>query len=150
MLKPTFHDRHATVAWADIKDYEFQLIDRGIKAGSDGIISVRTHQQDDGRGSSRCCHFAVRLDMAPEGMQEMLGMDYIPVYKGEQQRIRTEEELPACRINYALGQATKNPPKRCALGKRNSRPARYLVSIPPSYSFREVKSMQQATSSSKA
>ena len=42
----------ATLARADIKDYEFQLVDQTVKKG-DAVI------------------FATRLDMAPDGMQEM-------------------------------------------------------------------------------
>jgi hypothetical protein len=42
----------ATLARADIKDYEFQLVDKTVKKG-DAVI------------------FATRLDMSPDGMQEM-------------------------------------------------------------------------------
>jgi hypothetical protein len=79
----------ATLARADIKDYEFQLVDQTVKKG-DAIISVRLNHKPDGKPvpdaviSVRLVHkpdgkpvpdaviFATRLDMAPDGMQEMV------------------------------------------------------------------------------
>ena len=60
----------ATVARADIKDYEFQLIDSTVKKG-DAIISVRLVHKPDGKPVPDAVIFASRLDMAPDGMQEM-------------------------------------------------------------------------------
>jgi hypothetical protein len=59
-----------TVARADIKDYEFQLVDQSIKKG-DAIISVRLVHKPDGKPVPDAVIFATRLDMAPDGMQEM-------------------------------------------------------------------------------
>ena len=61
----------ATVARADIKDYEFQLVDQAIKAGPDKIITVRLINKASGKPVPDAVIFASRLDMAPEGMQEM-------------------------------------------------------------------------------
>jgi len=61
----------ATLARADIKDYEFQLADRTIKAGSDRIITVRLINKTTGKPVPDAVIFATRLDMAPDGMQEM-------------------------------------------------------------------------------
>ncbi len=61
----------ATLARADIKDYEFQLVDRTIKAGSDRIITVRLINKTTGKPVPDAVIFATRLDMAPDGMQEM-------------------------------------------------------------------------------
>ena len=61
----------ATLARADIKDYEFQLADRTIKAGSDRIITVRLINKATGKPVPDAVIFATRLDMAPDGMQEM-------------------------------------------------------------------------------
>jgi hypothetical protein len=61
----------ATPARADIKDYEFQLADRTIKAGSDRIITVRLINKTSGKPVPDAVIFATRLDMAPDGMQEM-------------------------------------------------------------------------------
>ena len=60
----------ATLAHADIKDYEFQLIDQTVKKG-DAIISVRLVHKPDGKPVPDAVIFATRLDMAPDGMQEM-------------------------------------------------------------------------------
>src|ERR1700736_628893 len=59
-----------TVARADIKDYEFQLVDQSVKKG-DAIISVRLVHKPDGKPVPDAVIFATRLDMAPDGMQEM-------------------------------------------------------------------------------
>ena len=60
----------ATLARADIKDYEFQLVDKTIKKG-DAVISVRLVHKPDGKAVPNAVIFATRLDMAPDGMQEM-------------------------------------------------------------------------------
>ncbi len=54
----------ASIARADIKDYEFQLIDQTVKAGSDKTITVRLVNKTTGKSVSDA-------DMAPDGMQEM-------------------------------------------------------------------------------
>lgn len=59
-----------TVAHADIKDYEFQLIDQTVKKG-DAVISVRLVHKPDGKTVPDAVIFATRLDMAPDCMQEM-------------------------------------------------------------------------------
>src|SRR5438552_18278209 len=60
----------ATLARADIKDYEFQLVDKTVKKG-DAIISVRLVHKPDGKPVPDAVIFATRLDMAPDGMQEI-------------------------------------------------------------------------------
>jgi hypothetical protein len=60
----------ATNARADIKDYEFQLVDQTVKKG-DVVISVRLVHRPDGKPVPNADIFATRLDMAPDGMQEM-------------------------------------------------------------------------------
>jgi YtkA-like len=60
----------ATLARADIKDYEFRLVDQTVKKG-DAIISVRLIHKPDGKPVPDAVIFATRLDMAPDGMQEM-------------------------------------------------------------------------------
>ena len=61
----------ATLARADIKDYEFQLVDQAIKTGPDKIITVRLINKASGKPVPDAVIFATRLDMAPDGMQEM-------------------------------------------------------------------------------
>jgi hypothetical protein len=60
----------ATLARAEIKDYEFQLVDKTVKTG-DAIISVRLVHKPDGKPVSDAVIFAKRLDMAPDGMETM-------------------------------------------------------------------------------
>ncbi len=60
----------ATLARADIKDYEFQLVDQTVKKG-DAIIAVRLIHKPDGKPVPDAVIFATRLDMTPDGMQEM-------------------------------------------------------------------------------
>jgi hypothetical protein len=60
-----------TLARADIKDYEFQLVDQAIKAGPDKINTVRLINKTTGKPVPDAVIFATRLDMAPDGMQEM-------------------------------------------------------------------------------
>jgi hypothetical protein len=60
----------ATLARADIKDYEFQLVDKTVKKG-DAVISVRLVHKPDGKPVSDAVIFAKRLDMAPDGMETM-------------------------------------------------------------------------------
>ena len=58
-------------ARADIKDYEFQLVDQAVKAGPDRTIAVRLINKATGKPVPDAVIFATRLDMAPDGMQEM-------------------------------------------------------------------------------
>src|SRR5205809_2531929 len=60
----------ATLARADVKDYEFQLVDKTVKKG-DATISVRLVHKPDGKPVPDAVIFATRLDMAPDGMHEM-------------------------------------------------------------------------------
>jgi hypothetical protein len=60
----------ATLARADINDYEFQLIDKTVKKG-DAVFSVRLVHKPDGKPVSDAVIFAKRLDMAPDGMETM-------------------------------------------------------------------------------
>jgi hypothetical protein len=60
----------ATAARADIKDYEFQLVDKTVKKG-EAVISVRLVHKPDGKPVSDAVIFAKRLDMAPDGMETM-------------------------------------------------------------------------------
>ncbi|WP_024882285.1 FixH family protein [Methylosinus sp. LW3] len=59
-------------ARADIKDYEFRLVEKEAKAGK-AIVAVRLIQKIDGKPIPDAVIFATRLDMAPEGMESMKG-----------------------------------------------------------------------------
>lgn len=61
----------ATVAFADITNYEFKLVEPAVKTGPDKTIAVRLIDKTTGKSVSDAVIFATRLDMAPDGMQEM-------------------------------------------------------------------------------
>ena len=61
----------ATTARANIRDYEFQLVDQTVQAGPDKVIAVRLMNRKTGKPVAGAVIFAMRLDMAPDGMQEM-------------------------------------------------------------------------------
>ncbi len=59
------------IAHAEIRDYEFQLVDQTVKPGPDRIITVRLVNKTTGKSVPDAVVFATRLDMAPDGMPEM-------------------------------------------------------------------------------
>jgi YtkA-like len=59
-------------AHAEIKNYEFQLVQPTVQAGADRIVAVRLVDKTTGKAVSNAVIFATRLDMAPDGMQEMV------------------------------------------------------------------------------
>ena len=64
----------ATVALADIRNYEFKLVEPAVKAGPDKTIAVKlvdNLRSHIGLVPQDAVIFATRLDMAPDGMQEM-------------------------------------------------------------------------------
>ena len=63
---------NASAALADIKDYEFQLVEPTVQAGTDKIVTVRLVNKKTGKPVPDAVIFASRLDMAPDGMQEMV------------------------------------------------------------------------------
>jgi YtkA-like len=58
-------------ALAAIQDYEFQLVRNEIKKG-EAVIAVRLVNKKTGKPVPDAVIFASRLDMAPDGMQEMV------------------------------------------------------------------------------
>src|SRR5262245_31387729 len=60
------------LALADINDYEFQLVEPTVQAGGEKIVTVRLVDKKTGKPVPDAVIFASRLDMAPDGMQEMV------------------------------------------------------------------------------
>ena len=60
----------ATTAVADIKDYEFQLVDKQVKQG-EAVIAVKLVHKPTGRAIPDAVIFAKRIDMGPDGMAMM-------------------------------------------------------------------------------
>jgi YtkA-like protein len=71
-----------TVARADIKDYKFELVDQTVQAGPDKVITVRLMNTKTGKPVPDAVIFATRLDMGPDGMQEM-ATKIVPMPGGE-------------------------------------------------------------------
>jgi hypothetical protein len=58
-------------AHADVKDYEFQLVQPNVTVSTDAEIGVRLINKNTGKPVPDAVIFATRLDMAPDGMAEM-------------------------------------------------------------------------------
>src|SRR5882757_9901765 len=71
----------ATTALADIKDYEFQLVDKEVKQG-EAVIAVKLVHKPSGRAIPDAVIFTKRIDMGPDGM-EMMAAQLEPVAGGE-------------------------------------------------------------------
>jgi hypothetical protein len=61
----------AVIARAEIKDYEFRLVEPTVIVGKDEIVTVQLINKTTGKPVPDAVIFATRLDMAPEGMPEM-------------------------------------------------------------------------------
>lgn len=61
-----------TPAFADIKDYEFQLAQPTVQVGNDRVFTVRLLNKKTGKAVPDAVIFATRLDMAPDAMEEMV------------------------------------------------------------------------------
>ena len=59
-------------ALADIKDYEFRLVQPTVQVGSDRVVTVRLVNKKTGKPVPDAVIFATRLDMAPDAMEEMV------------------------------------------------------------------------------
>jgi len=62
----------ARPAAADVKDYEFQLVQPTVPVGPESVISVRLVNMKTGKPVPDAVIFATRLDMAPDAMAEMI------------------------------------------------------------------------------
>jgi hypothetical protein len=60
----------AATALADIKDYEFQLVDNEVKQG-EATIAVKLVHKTSGRAIPDAVIFAKRIDMGPDDMAAM-------------------------------------------------------------------------------
>ena len=59
------------LASAAVTDYEFQLVEPTVQPGDDKIVTVRLVNKKTGKPVADAVVFASRLDMSPDGMQEM-------------------------------------------------------------------------------
>ena len=80
-----------STAQADVKDYEFQLVQSGFKKGDGAIIAVRLVNKKSGKVVPDAVIFAKRIDMAPDAMQEMTApLEQLPSTEPGIYRFRTD------------------------------------------------------------
>jgi len=86
-LLPSF-----VAALADVKDYEFQLVQKEIKKGDGAIIAIRLMNKKSGKPvQTEAVIFARRIDMAPDAMQEMTSpVEQLPSIEPGVYRFKTD------------------------------------------------------------
>jgi len=86
-LLPSF-----VAALADVKDYEFQLVQKEIKEGDGAIIAIRLMNKKSGKPvQTEAVIFAKRIDMAPDAMQEMTSpVEQLPSIEPGVYRFKTD------------------------------------------------------------
>ncbi len=57
---------------ADVKDYEFRLVQSEVKKGDGVVVAVRLVNKKTGKAVPDAVIFAKRIDMAPDAMKEMV------------------------------------------------------------------------------
>jgi hypothetical protein len=72
----------ARPAFADARDYEFQLAQPTVQVGNDQVFTVLLLNKKTGKPVAGAVIFATRLDMAPDAMEEMV-TKVTPVPAGE-------------------------------------------------------------------
>ena len=78
-------------ARADVKDYEFQLVQSEIKKGDGAIVAVRLVNKKSGKPVTDAVIFAKRIDMAPDAMQEMTApLEQLPSTEPGVYRFKTD------------------------------------------------------------
>jgi YtkA-like len=59
-------------AFADVKDFEFQLVQSEVKKGNGATVAVRLVNKKTGQPVPNAVIIAKRIDMAPDAMAEMV------------------------------------------------------------------------------
>jgi hypothetical protein len=78
-------------ALAEVKDYEFQLVQSELKKGDGAIVAVRLINKKTGKPVSDAVIFAKRIDMAPDAMQEMTSqLEQLPSTESGVYRFKTD------------------------------------------------------------
>ena len=81
----------ASAALADVKDYEFQLVQSEMKKGDGAIVAVRLVNKKSGKPVPDAVIFAKRIDMAPDAMQEMTApLEQLPSTEPGVYRFKTD------------------------------------------------------------
>jgi len=92
----------AMPAQADVKDYEFQLVQSEMKKG-EAIVAVRLLNKKTGKTVPDAVIFAKRIDMAPDGMGTMAeALEALPSTEPGVYRFKTNLSM-AGRWQLSLG-----------------------------------------------
>ena len=77
-------------ALADIKDYEFRLVQSELKQGNGVVVAVQLVDKRSGKPVPDAVIFAQRIDMAPDGMEMMASpIDAMPSIEPGTYRFKT-------------------------------------------------------------
>jgi hypothetical protein len=80
-----------SAALADVKDYEFQLVQSEMKKSDGAIVAVRLVNKKSGQPVPDAVIFAKRIDMAPDAMQEMTApLEQLPSTEPGVYRFKTD------------------------------------------------------------
>ena len=94
----------STAAMADVKDYEFQLVDKEVKQG-EATITVKLVHKTSGRAIPDAVIFAKRIDMGPDGMAAMTApLEPLPSTEPGVYRFKTDLTMAG---NWALSLGAK-------------------------------------------
>lgn len=78
-------------ARADVRDYEFVLVESAVKAGEGAVVSARLVHKPTGRPVPDAVVFARRIDMEPEDMAAMTApLEPLPEEEPGVYRFRTD------------------------------------------------------------
>jgi hypothetical protein len=81
----------SAAALADVKDYEFQLVQSEMKKGDGAIVVVRLINKKTGKSVPDAVIFTKRIDMAPDAMQEMTSpLEQLPSTEPGVYRFKTD------------------------------------------------------------
>jgi hypothetical protein len=80
-----------STTWAELKNYEFRLVQSEIRKGEGAIIAVQLVDKRSGKTIPDAVIFAKRLDMAPDAMQEMTApLEQLPSSEAGVYRFKTD------------------------------------------------------------
>ena len=93
----------AAPAFADVKDFEFQLVQSEVKRGDGAIVVVMLVDKRTKQPVPNAVIFAKRIDMAPDGMASMASpLTEVPSEKPGEYRFKTNLSMEG-RWQLSLG-----------------------------------------------
>jgi len=93
----------ATPALADVKDFEFQLVQSEVKQGDGAVVTVRLVNKRTKEAVPNAVIFTKRIDMAPDGMASMASpLTEMPSDKPGEYRFKTNLSMQG-RWQLSLG-----------------------------------------------